>query len=62
MTSLPDGHPVDKHCPECHYRSSLVIDTDEDTQNQVLRCLNCDYTEPIPESVLMRLTGQTKLI
>jgi len=61
MTNLPDGHPVNKHCPECNYQVSLVIDTEEDGE-QVLRCLNCDYTEPVPENIRMRLMEQPKLL
>ena len=58
MTTLSDGNPVEKYCPNHQEDVRLVIRIDE----QVLGCPQCDYTEPIPEHILMELMGQERLL
>ena len=68
LMNLPDGQQMKRECPHCKDagRGSvfLVVRTNRQNRSQFLGCPNwprCRYTEPIPESVKMRLMGQPML-
>jgi ssDNA-binding Zn-finger/Zn-ribbon topoisomerase 1 len=53
---------ITKVCPECG--SVLMVRTNRKTDTQFLGCdrwPECKHTEPIPETLLMRLTGAPEL-
>lgn len=58
MDKLPDGKESAVSCPDCGPATLLVVRTNSKTKNQFLGCSNypdCRYTQPLPESVKMRL-------
>lgn len=59
---LPDKKETEKACPKCG--SKLIVRTNRANESQFLGCPRwpeCQHTEPIPESIRMRLQGQPTL-
>jgi len=59
---LPKNKPVEISCPECG--AKLIVKENRHTGKQFLGCPrwpDCDHTQPIPESIIMRESGQQEL-
>ena len=68
MRTIPNGTKVAKDCPHCKRfgrgQVKLIVRTNRQNTSQFLGCPNwpmCEYTEAIPESMMMELLGQPKL-
>jgi ssDNA-binding Zn-finger/Zn-ribbon topoisomerase 1 len=64
MQKLPDNQEVEIYCPNCKWPVKLIVKTNRITRNQFLGCPNwpdCNHTQSIPESIVMRLNGQPTL-
>lgn len=62
---LKDGQVTSRACPLCGAGSNLVVRTNKSNGSQFLGCANwpeCEYTEDIPESILMEIMGQPRLL
>lgn len=58
------GTKVSRDCPTCGTGSKLVVRTNRQSGSQFLGCPNwptCSHTEPIPESIIMELSGAVRM-
>ena len=63
-TKVERGTKVSRDCPKCGTGSKLMVRTNRANGSQFLGCPNwptCNYTEPIPESVMMELAGAQRM-
>jgi len=61
---LENNKQVERYCPNCSPMVKLRVKTNRVNGNQFLGCPNwpdCDYTDSIPESLIMEVQGQKKL-
>lgn len=69
VNKIANGTEVTITCPECEQKMpprmvKLIIRTNSFTEEQFLGCPNypnCRHTQPLPESIRMRLMGQKEL-
>lgn len=63
-TVLKNDMEVERYCPKCDNAVKLRVKTNRMNGNQFLGCPNwpnCDYTEQIPEALLMEARGQPRM-
>lgn len=61
---LRDNSETEILCPNCTPPRRLIVKTNRFTAHQFLGCPNwpdCNYTRSVPESLLMRASGQKTL-
>jgi ssDNA-binding Zn-finger/Zn-ribbon topoisomerase 1 len=61
---LVEDQELEISCPTCGAAAQLIVKTNRHNGSQFAGCPNfpaCNYTQPIPEAIVMEMSGQARL-